>query len=475
MSSKLRRRTWRTIGARLTAWYSGIFIVSSLVLFGLVYLLITSSLEQRDRDSIQKRLQQLATLHNKQGLEGVHRYLELEEHLHGPGYFFARVAGSDNTTLLMTNPEAWKDFELSRLEAPAFTPTEAWIRLPMKGPTEVFHTEFLEIASRRLPDGMLVQVGKSTEERDELIEWFTGIIAMVAIPIVLIGILGGGLLAMHALSPIRHLIRTVRAIQSGAMDARVPTRETGDELDELTVLFNGMLDRITRLIRGMRDALDNVAHDLRTPLMRIRGTAELALRGTGKEETKREALADCVEEADRVLTMLNTLMDIAEAETGTLKLDLNPVMVKTLLDDTVDLYRHIAEEKAITITMSVPSFLYVMVDRNRMRQVLANLLDNAVKYTPNGGKIELTVSTRPLEVMISVKDSGIGIASEDLAKIWERLYRSDASRSQRGLGLGLSLVKAVVEAHRGRVTVSSVPGAGSVFTVLLPQTTTPAR
>ena len=464
MSSKLRRRMWRTIGARLTAWYSGIFIVSSLVLFGLAYFLLASSLEQRDRDSIQKRLQQLATLHNEQGLEGLHRYLALEERRHGPGYFFARVTGPGNTTLFITNPEAWKDFELTRLEAPVIFPIEDWVRLPMKSHADVV----LEIASRRLANGVLMQVGKSTEEREELVEQFGRIIAIVAIPIVLVGVLGGGLLAVRALRPIRHLIRTVRAIESGAMNARVPTRQTGDELDELSVLFNGMLDRIARLIRGMRDALDNVAHDLRTPLTRIHGTAELALRSAGTQVAEREALADCVEEADRVLTMLNTLMDVAEAETGTLKLDLDTVKVSALLEEAVDLYRHVAEEKEIAISTSGPSDLYIRVDRNRLRQVLANLLDNAVKYTPNGGNIELTVSTRPLEVMISVKDSGIGIAPEDLSRIWERLYRGDASRSQRGLGLGLSLVKAVVEAHRGHVTVSSIPSVGSVFTVHLP-------
>ena len=316
---------------------------------------------------------------------------------------------------------------------------------------------------------MLVQVGKSSHERSDLIHGFTRVLETVAILVLLIGALGGWLLATWSLRPIRQLIQTIRAIKAGALETRVPTRETGDELDELSAMFNRMLDRIARLIRGMRDALDNVAHDLRTPLARIRGTAELALHGTGDEADQRDALADCVEEADRVLAMLNTLMDIAEAETGTLKLDREPVKVATLLEDVLDLYRHVAEEKEIAISTKAPGDLSVQVDRNRMRQVLANLLDNAIKYTPKGGTIELTGSAQVLEDTISVKDSGIGIASDELSRIWERLYRTDASRSQRGLGLGLSLVKAIVEAHGGRVSVQSVPGTGSVFTVHLPK------
>jgi signal transduction histidine kinase len=210
-----------------------------------------------------------------------------------------------------------------------------------------------------------------------------------------LGFAAGAFLAFRALRPIRHLICTVQSIEAGSMDARVPTRDTADELDELGRLFNGMLDRIAALIQGMRGALDNVAHDLRTPLARIRGIAELALRSEPNPELYREALADCVEEADRLRTMLSTLMDISAAETGALQLASEPAHIAALIEDAVDLYREVAEDKGIAIAISAPQDLWLRADRNRLRQVLANLLDNAIKYTPPGGKVDLFTLVLP--------------------------------------------------------------------------------
>jgi signal transduction histidine kinase len=286
---------------------------------------------------------------------------------------------------------------------------------------------------------------------------------------VLVGFAGGAWLAGRALRPIRNLSMVARSIvDTGRFDARVPVRARRNELDELAMLFNQMLEKIELLIRGMKDSLDNVAHDLRTPVTRLRGMAEQALRAEAGEGTAREALADCLEESERLMATLNALMDVSEAEAGTMKLALESIDLGALIGEVAELYGYAADEKNISVSTSGAKGLYVDGDRTRLRQVIANLVDNAVKYTPKGGHIDIEARKEDRQALVVVRDNGIGIARDELGRIWDRLYRGDKSRSQRGLGLGLSLVKAVIQAHNGRVEAAPNPSGGSVFRVYLP-------
>src|SRR5262249_55401435 len=330
----------------------------------------------------------------------------------------------------------------------------------------------IEIASVPLADGTLVQVGKSTEPREDLLRRFRAVLGLVTLTIVFVGLTGGWIVTQSAVSPIRRLTQAVRRIiRTGRTDARVPIDSpgspgSGDAIDELTVLFNAMLDRIEGLVTAMRGALDNVSHDLRTPLTRLRGTAEMALASEPDLERYREALADCVEESDRVLVMLNALMDISEAESGTMQLRREPLAVREVVGRAVDLYKDVAEAKGVTLDWSAGD-VQVSGDRTRLEQVAANLIDNAVKYTPAGGRVEVRAGREDGDAVVRVSDTGPGIPTAELPRIWDRLFRGDSSRTERGLGLGLSLVKAIVEAHGGTVDAASEAGKGATFTVRL--------
>lgn len=459
MFLKNPRLLFKSSGFRLITWYTVLFVLSSLAINIYIYTVISSYIYEQSRLEVTEDLYDLAEIYEDEGIEAL--YDEVFEDEEDP-FLVHFFEGTEKTVMLRT-PTDWEDFDTEALKEGAGIEEGQWLSL-REGEEDEY-----EITSLALEDGHILTLGQHITEREELLSRIRKVYLFAIIPIVLIAYLSGLLIADRALNPVHQLINTLNSIVASArIDVRAPVRE-GDELNnELIALFNTMLDRIEALIKGMRDVLDNVAHDLRTPMTRLRATAEVALQSRENGEGLREALSDCIEESDRILIMLNTLMDVSEAETGAMKLDVEEMNVSPLIEDVVDLYGYVAEEKGVAVHKGLPEELYLKADRSRIRQVLANLLDNAIKYTPAGGRIDVEAHKRENEVEITFRDTGVGISNEELDNIWDRLYRGDRSRSERGLGLGLSLVKAIVGAHSGHVEVSSRPGEGSIFSVFLP-------
>jgi signal transduction histidine kinase len=456
------RALFRSTTFRLTARYSLIFISSALILFLLAYSLLSDAVREGDRVAMAQKIREYSSISQKKGLAGLVEFIHLERENYDFDEYYLRIDGPDGTRLLNLAPPEQETLP-DRLPADQPGAGIQWFFMPQDQGGVL-----LELASRALPGGGAVYMGKDASDRERLLKQFRVIFAGIMAPVALVGLAAGFVLARRMLKPIQGLIDTVRAIDTGRMDVRVPDEGAEDELNELARLFNAMLDKIKSLINGMREALDNVAHDLRTPATRTLAAVEVAAATKNDPEELREALLDCAEETRRMVSMLGILMDISEAETGAMRLHLGPTDMSTLIEETVELYQYAAEEKGVALTITPGGLLPVTADADRMRQVLANLLDNAVKYTPPGGHVKVSSARAGNAVSVSVSDSGEGISPEDIPRIFDRLYRADKSRSQRGLGLGLSLVRAVLFAHGGSIDVQSVPGAGSRFTFTLP-------
>ncbi len=451
MSLKNLRRIPKRINFRLAFVFSGIFLVSAAVLYSVTFFTLYSSLRAEDHETLRVRMLSYWASYQSGGLERLIREIEFETSFVVERPFLVRIADPRNRTIFQTAPHAWNDFPLGSLGEMEISAIDGFISLA--SPT---HAYKIEVGSVLFSDEYLVQIGTSTRNRDMVLEHFRrNFLSILAI--LLVGsFLAGAFSAARALKPISALNAAVQnVVETGRISERVAERGTGDDLDETAHAFNLMLDRIERLVKGMKESLDTVAHDLRTPMARFRGVAELALQAPPDLELYREALGDALEESETIVRMLTSIMDISAAESGVMKLRIEEFDLVGLVRDVIELYDYVGEEHGITIKASGEPSIIVRLDASRVRQAVANVIDNAVKYSADRTTIEVSFALFDWFAEIRIVDHGIGIPPQDLPRIWDRLYRGSSAESHPGLGLGLSLVKAIIEAHGGHVSAES--------------------
>jgi len=268
-----------------------------------------------------------------------------------------------------------------------------------------------------------------------------------------VGLLGGAAMSHHLLRRVELVNRTSERVMAGNLSDRVPLDGTGDEFDQLAVNLNRMLDQIERLMTAMREVTDDVAHDLKTPLARLRARLELALIGPSDAASQNEAIRSAIDEADRLLATFNALLGIAAAEAGAGRDAAVPLDLSEVARSAAELYEPVAEEKGFSMSQSIEPDVKICGDRHLLSQTLANLLDNALKYA-GGGDLQICVFQSEGRAILEVADRGPGIPEADRATVFDRFVRLEPSRSTPGNGLGLSLVRAVAQRHHGTVALA---------------------
>ena len=457
------------INLRIAALFSVLFALTALLLLGGIYYTLKTSLDQEDEAFIRhKLLQYWAQSQTRPVGEFISALDGSAVELEATPYFL-RVADRENNTIFFMFPQGWKNFFPMDAFEEALKPGEGGlfrIRAPQHGYT-------LMCASIRLEEEYILQIGVSTEPAEKMIRLIIRNFAMLLVPLLVASLAGGAVLTARMLAPIQKLAEAAGSIiGTGDLSARISEGRAHDELHDLVLLFNRMLEHIEALVRGMKGTLDTVAHDLRTPLTRLRGMAELALAGPGDARSFREALQDCLEEADRILTDLNAIMDLCEAETGILRLLIAPTDIARQCRQLIEMYSYIAEERNIRITLDGAAegeTVEALVDAARFRRVIGNLLDNAVKYSPDGAQVRVELCKEDGGgLLLRVIDHGPGIPREEAPHIWERLYRGAGAAGKPGLGIGLSIAKAITEAHGGTLRAVSPAEGGTVFELRIP-------
>ena len=466
-------RLRQSLALRLAWQYAVMFALCVALLFGALYWMLARALERRDLEAVERRADDFAASYELGGPAGLSAMVHSDT-TPDVRTLFVRLISPASGAVFVAAPPDWIETQVEQFPIPELAGIIAerktqTVRVPQNALRDY------TIASHPLPDGWLLQVGRLTDSRAVLLAPLRRAFAGVGAVAFVLSVAGGTLLAWRATRPLRLVSLTAwRIIETGDLAARVPGPAGSGELAVLVRQLNTLLDRNAAHVRVLRDTLDNLAHDLRTPLTRLRGTAELALQDGGDPADARAALAGCVNESDRLLHLLETLLDISAAEGGALKLNRSRVDLGTLATRALDLYREVAEEKNIAMTLETAGTAIVDADAIRLGQAVNNLVDNALKYSPAGGRVTLAVASDPSAAVITVTDNGPGVVAAERTAIFRRFYRSDASRSQRGFGLGLSLAKAIVEAHGGTIAVEDAPGGGSRFTVSLPVAMAPA-
>jgi len=297
------------------------------------------------------------------------------------------------------------------------------------------------------------------------------VLLLLALPAVLVvSVAGGWFLAGRALRPVEFITLAAQRIAAGDLTQRLTVAQSSDEIGRLAATFNDMIARLEASFRQVRQFTTDASHELRTPLTVMKGETELALRRPRSPEDYRGVLESSLEEIDRMTRVVDELLFLSRADLGEVTLESLPVRLETLVEDVTRQAAFLGQGYNVQVTVRSLEAATVAGDELRLRELLLNLVDNAVKYSCPGGSVELGLVRDGSEARLSVTDQGIGIAPEEQGRIFDRFYRSDNARAhmKKGTGLGLSICKWIADAHQGSIRVQSVPGQGSTFTLVLP-------
>ncbi len=442
---RINLKVLKTSTFRLAAIYLTVFAISIGAVLSYVYWNTVVLLQDQTNDTIGAEVQGLAEQYRQRGLSGLLEVIkERSKENTGSVYLFTnfvgrRMAGNlDSLPVGAVGNEGWFEFPYS---ARTQTGREKHI-------ARAYHLE--------LAGGFTLVVGRDVEERRKFaglirtaLFWALGLAAVF-------GVSGSLLMSRNFLARIDSISATSRTIMAGDLTGRMPVTGTGDELDRLSLSLNDMLDQIERLMSGMKEISSNVAHDLRTPLTRMRSRVEAALRSNVPGE-QRAALETTLVETDQLLVTFNALLSIAKAESGQARAGFTDVDIGELIEEMADLYEPLIEDQEGSLNVHVEPGTKMKADRQLLAQMLTNLIDNVMKYglDPKTGQphVELFAGHSAGQVTIYVADKGVGIDEKDHQRVTERFVRLEKSRSAPGNGLGLSLVKGVIELHNGTLNL----------------------
>lgn len=460
-----------SIRARLTLWYSALLAVTVFILAGAAYALLWyGSLQDMD-DALQGVAQALEQRAPRRGNPFVPAEVDA---------LFRRFFGFSPWDRYVQHRDLLSPPDPRRRQAPSGTlPLSAEARSNAAAGRETYETvEGLTdypvrvltkpvVAGGRVRN--VIQVGMSQENLYATRRRFLWVMATV-LPFGLLLAAGGGwALARRALAPVENMAEAARRISAEQLAERLEESGTGDELDRLSGVLNAMLERLDLSFRQMRQFSADASHELQTPLTILQGELEVALRSPRSPAAYRDVILSALQEIERMTVLVEGLLLLARADAGMLRLDLKPMDAAQLLAEVYERTRILAQSRSISLDLEALEPRIVSADRERLRRVLLNLVDNAIKYTPAGGRVTLSLQQRAEGVCLLVRDTGIGLSEAEQEHVFQRFHRAGSARDHgaQGSGLGLCIARSIVEAHGGTLQVASRPGEGSTFTVCL--------
>lgn len=493
-----------TVTFRLTVWYLVIFTVLLAALFLITDMSLNSRLLNVTDDKLVAKMSRYSYFGDlfKRGPERVHRVIKdnfnWDSGVEQTHKIFWVFLSPQREILVSSDLKAWGGLDFERHKLPDMPlmkdmPDNSNIsqldteqtRYMTTSTSEIngregivvlrtellpFRNDPIRFAYMRYDNDMVIIAGLSLRDNLAFIASYRKMFVVTLGTLLICGGLLGYFTARRAMSGVKRVTKTAIEVTNGSLGHRVSVGNEGAEIRDLAVAFNDMLERIQTLVMELKEVTNNIAHDLRSPITRIRGLTETTMTSNPVVSDYEAMSGEIIKECDRLTSMVNIMLEIAQADSGVMKISESNIDVNEIIRRGYELFSPVAQDKVVQMELDLQKEQMIITgDAARLQRAIANLIDNAIKYTEPSGKVRVSTRGDATHVIIRIEDTGYGIGPEDMPHVFERFYRGDRSRSTQGNGLGLSFAQSIIKVHRGVINVESTFGRGSTFTIILPR------